>query len=134
MGSRALLAAGRKRHPVRRTGALALLLIPLLFAAPAKAEQVEIIPAGRWIAGGCTPDGACWPVFVTRRTVRIVVVGADVLPHKRGTCICNGPSPIIMIRPGGGYTYQDLVGHELGHDNGVTRHADGSVWKAGDEE
>lgn len=129
-----MLAAGRKCHLVRRTGALVALLIPLLFATPANAEQVEIIPAGRWIAGGCTPDGACWPMFVTRRAARIVVVGIDVLPRKRGVCICDGPSPLIMIRPGAGYTYAGLVGHELGHDNGVTRHRDGSVWSAGDEE
>jgi len=52
----------------------------------------------------------------------------ETLEDKHGVCLCDGPSPLIMVRPDDEYPLHLLIAHELGHDNGVTRHADGSVW------
>lgn len=88
---------------------------------------IETIIVGSFIAAGCTADGACWPDFTTRRDVRVAVV--ETLEDKHGVCLCDGPSPIIMVRPDAAYPKADLIAHELGHDNGVTMHKDGSIWK-----
>lgn len=88
---------------------------------------IETILAGTFIAAGCTADGACWQDFTTRRDVRVAVV--NTLDGKHGVCLCDGPSPLIMVRPDDEYPLHLLIAHELGHDNGVTKHADGSVWK-----
>ncbi len=87
---------------------------------------IKTILAGTFIFQGCTADGACWPTFITKRDVRVAVV--ETLEDKHGVCLCDGPSPLIMVRPGDEYPLHLLIAHELGHDNGVTRHADGSVW------
>jgi len=58
---------------------------------------IKTILAGTFIFQGCTADGACWPTFITQRDVRVAVV--ETLEDKYGVCLCDGPSPIIMVLP-----------------------------------
>lgn len=88
-----------------------------------------VILAGTFIAAGCTPDGACWPNFWTERAAYVRELPHEMMPHGwRGMCRCGKASAVIIISPGGGYTREALIAHELGHDAGVTVHRDGSIF------
>ena len=89
--------------------------------------MMEIIPAGTHFSAGCTPDGACWPDFTSQRPVYIRDVPLIVLKGRNGIMLSGPESAIAFIHADTVYLREDLIAHEIGHDNCVTAHADGET-------
>ena len=91
------------------------------------------IDAGTSFESGCTPDGACWPSFVSHRACEVRFF--KNLP-KKGLALSSPEKCVIWVRrnpqAGEGWSnnpwlIEDIIAHEVGHDNCVTTHKDGST-------
>lgn len=92
----------------------------------------EFIAIGTHFAAGCTPDGACWPDFVTTRKVivREVDSPSDIDPFKRRLVAFSltdtGPVCQVFLprQYKNGWNIELTLSHEVGHCEGVTKHAE----------
>lgn len=88
------------------------------------------IAIGTMFFAGCTPDGACWPDFVTTRSVIVREVDSpraiDPFKRKLVAFSLTDTGPVCQVflprKYRGEWTRFETLAHEVGHCEGVTQH------------